>query len=143
MYSTTLEGLRSYIEQSNGVMPPVELNARLESMLYGPEVRLFQYDQPLEFRAFINGLSRRGSVGEVLVLLRRALDLSLRDFSSLVGISHAYISKLEKSHSDPTLKMLYNIADRLNMPRIQLIWLVSGQDIEEEATETYNPDSMF
>ena len=107
---------------------PVRLGAELLGLLSEKEKAFFRTRINVSFAEFVNILEQRDSVGDVLLVMRTALGLSLRGFSQHLGISHAYVSKLESRNSDPTLLKIFSIADGLNIPRLKFIWLLSKGD---------------
>src|SRR5262245_20072731 len=93
-------------------LPDIKLN-KLGNLLTEKEKSHLSGITELSFPDFVNVLEGRNSIGDILVVLRRSLDMSLREFASLVGVSHAYIDKLERIQSDPTLKTVCIMADNL------------------------------
>jgi len=103
----------------------VKPNMRLHKLLTEKEKVIFLGESAVSFSDFINNLEQREEIGDVLFIIRNALELSLRDFARLVGVSHAYIAKLEKKISDPTIPKVFIMADNLNIPRLDFISLFS------------------
>ena len=71
-------------------------------------------------------MEKQNQLGKYLREVATERNLTLRDFADVVGVSHAYIAKLihgidkrsNKSIS-PTIRTLLQIADSLDMPRIE------------------------
>ncbi|MCL2618282.1 MAG: helix-turn-helix domain-containing protein [Defluviitaleaceae bacterium] len=101
----------------------IVITRQLDELLTEEEKLFFRCKDDISFESFINDLDQRDEIGEVLTLIRKALNLSLREFSQLTGISHAYINKIEKQQCAPTLHIIYELADRLNIQRLKFIWL--------------------
>lgn len=104
-------------------MPTVKLNARLEKLLTDTEKSLFHCKAELNFIEFINSLEQREHIGDVLLIIRNALNQTLRGLANIIGISHAFLYKLEKRRGAPTLPIAFSIADSLEIPRLRFIWL--------------------
>ena len=110
------------------VIPLVKLNLKLKSILTQTE-RSFLEEPFYKGRTevslpeFANILVQRDSIGDILMLIRKALNLSIRDFALILNVSHTYISKLENKRSSPTLDTVYIMADKLGIPRLRFIWL--------------------
>lgn len=71
---------------------------------------------------YLNNLSK------LLKTYRAESNMSLRDFSAYLGISHAYLSKLEKGFDSntgkeiaPTIDTLLKISDGLNIPHAKFL----------------------
>jgi transcriptional regulator with XRE-family HTH domain len=62
-------------------------------------------------------------IGERIMLARRRLGLSQRDFGKRLGVSHASVSYLERGKSKPDLDNLAVIADALGVPLSQIVVL--------------------
>lgn len=74
-------------------------------------------------------------LGEMLKTIRKELDLSLRDASNKIGISHNYLSILEKAKDPrsnapikPTIDTIKLISEAYNID-INLLLKLSGYDI--------------
>lgn len=52
---------------------------------------------------------------------RHQNNLTQREFAAKCNMSHTYVMKLEKSGSSPTIDVLINIAEGLNIPIIELL----------------------
>ena len=60
------------------------------------------------------------SIGTRIKTLRREKNISLRNFASSVGISVAYLTKIEKEESSPTIDVAERIAEVFGMPLHEL-----------------------
>jgi len=72
--------------------------------------------------------SDNNKLGNLLKQIAREKQLSLRDFAKILGISHAYVSKLiagidprTNNQINPTITVLLKIADALEIPRIDFL----------------------
>jgi Predicted transcriptional regulators len=77
--------------------------------------------------------------GSVLRNLRLEKKMSLREFSEFIGISHAYINKIEKSINPktnkgitPTIETLIKIADALKIPLNKFLYMCGYIDEDYE-----------
>ena len=125
----------------------VTLNKGLEQLLTQKEKSLFSYKGEMEFIEFICILEQRNHIGDVLAIIRRSLRLSLREFSTLIGVSHAYLHSLEhheqrrpgaRETASPSIAITCNIADRLDIPRLRFMWMFTKEMYElrkEQAEE--------
>ncbi len=66
----------------------------------------------------------RNSLGQLLKAFRMEQNMSLREFSLFLGISHGYLDRLEKGvdqrtgkEISPTIDLLVQFADRMQMPK--------------------------
>ena len=111
----------------------VILRARLEELLTEKERARFG-GKEVSLLEFVDGLEQRHSAGEVVTIIRKALGLSLRDFSKMVNLSHTYINKLENRSfkCEPSLPTLHALADGLNISRLKLFWLCSKRKSSAE-----------
>lgn len=71
----------------------------------------------------------RDKLSQVLKSNRSKKDMSLREFSNYLGISHTYLDKLEKgigsregNNIAPTVETLSKIADGLGIPLVDFMW---------------------
>ena len=108
---------------------PIKMSKHLEDLLTDQEKLFFCNKDEVSFYSFINDLEQRDDIGDVLVVIRRALGLSLRDFARMIGVSHAYIDKIEKKRCAPTIYIIYAIADGLNIKRLKFIWLFTRYNV--------------
>lgn len=58
-------------------------------------------------------------VGSQIRAIRRSKDLSQEAVASLVGVTSAYISKIENGKTDPSSKLLGKIAEALKVPVVR------------------------
>ena len=85
-------------------------------------------------------------LGEVLKNMRTKKSMSLREFSEYLGISHTYLSKLEKgmgtradSDISPTIETLTKIATGLNIPLADFMYQCGYFDCD--ILKTYREES--
>ena len=71
----------------------------------------------------------KDKLSQVLKKSRAKKDMSLREFSNYLGISHTYLDKLEKGIGNrdgnniaPTVETLSKIADGLGIPLVDFMW---------------------
>lgn len=71
----------------------------------------------------------KNKLNQVLKNTRAKKEMSLREFSEYLGISHTYLDKLEKGVSNrngndiaPTIETLSKIADSLDIPLVEFMW---------------------
>ena len=72
-------------------------------------------------------MEKQNQLGEYLREVANERNLSLRNFADVLGLSHAYIGKLmsgidprSKKKINPSISVVIQIADSLDMPRIDL-----------------------
>ena len=114
----------------------IHLTCELDQLLTETEKLLFKDTATISLKTLITGMERRKSIGEILAVVRVGLGLSFRGFAQIIGLSHAYLCKLEKQQvSSPTLSVLYIIADALQISRGRLFWLCSKSDTNEKRSD--------
>jgi len=59
--------------------------------------------------------------GNVLRQLRNSKDLSQEDLAACLDISRSHIGRLESGEKQPSLKMLFRLADALEVPASAII----------------------
>ncbi len=64
------------------------------------------------------------SYGNRLKVLRKLLNLTQRQLANLLDVSISYIAKLEREEREPSVKLLRNLSERLD---VDLNWLLTGQ----------------
>ncbi|WJE41193.1 helix-turn-helix transcriptional regulator (plasmid) [Bacillus halotolerans] len=55
------------------------------------------------------------NTGIKLKKLRKNRKLTLRDLSNALGVTHSYLSKIERGVTNPSLKMISSLADFFNI----------------------------
>ncbi|MGG1017349.1 helix-turn-helix transcriptional regulator [Bacillus subtilis] len=63
---------------------------------------------------------RNKSLGENIRRLRKEKKLTLTDVSSSIGISHSYLSRIERNLQKPSLDVIENLSAHLNVPKSDL-----------------------
>lgn len=66
------------------------------------------------------------TVGSQIQSLRKAQEKSLRTLAAEADISVAYLVKIEKDESSPTIEVIQRIADALKMPMNEITDAVDG-----------------
>jgi len=71
---------------------------------------------------YLAGMKKHPDFGSVLRRLRLERDLSQEALAERVGMaSHAHLSRLESGHKQPTVEMLFRLADALEVPAAVII----------------------
>ena len=71
------------------------------------------------------------TIGKVLKTFRQGEDLTINQLSEKIGVSAAYISKLEHDKSSPTYSMLEKYANYFNVKVSDLaFWAEEGDDVQ-------------
>lgn len=70
----------------------------------------------------------RARLGLRIKQLRAAQDITQEEFADRVGMYRTYVSRLESGRANPTLTMLYDIAEAFKVDITQL-FAISGQDV--------------
>ena len=71
------------------------------------------------------------NVGAIIYHLRSAKQISQRELSSKVGVSHSYISHIENGTRDPSLNIVEKIAGALSIP-VYVIFLAANDPIVDD-----------
>jgi transcriptional regulator with XRE-family HTH domain len=75
--------------------------------------------------------SKEITIGKVLRTFRLSEDLTIKELSEKLGVSTAYISKLESNKSSPTYQMLQKYADYFKVKVSEIVyWTESSDDGE-------------
>lgn len=84
--------------------------------------------QNMFFTGVINMIKKK--FGTVLKNIRLGKKMSLREFSKHIGISHAYVNKLENGYNEktkkeimPTIETLIKISDALDIPLNKFLYM--------------------
>jgi transcriptional regulator with XRE-family HTH domain len=73
------------------------------------------------------------NIGESIRILRKRESMNQEEFASSVGITQSYLSLIEKGHKKPSLEVLQQMADILNVPLPVLFWFgIEREDVPEE-----------
>ena len=79
------------------------------------------------------------NIGHAIKTLRKKAEISQKDFSKLARISQTYLSEIENEKKLPSIPVLINIGDALNVPMFYLIWIASNEnDVEDDKRDKYN-----
>lgn len=82
--------------------------------------------------------AQRAAMGAFIRSQRELADMSLRELSRVTQVSNAYLSQIERGLHDPTLKVLLQIANALNLSiddlLSQAVHVVGTEDAEPGAT---------
>lgn len=78
--------------------------------------------------------AQRAALGTFIRSQRLLSNMSLREFSALTRVSNAYLSQLERGLYDPTLRVLIQIADALQMSVEELLASITD---ESELADDY------
>lgn len=71
---------------------------------------------------YIAGMKKYSAFGPILRRLRLEKGLSQEELAERAGMaSHAHISRLESSHKQPTVEMLFRLADALGMEAWEIV----------------------
>ena len=89
------------------------------------------------------------NLSDILRQLRQDRGLSLREFSLLIGISHAYLNKLEKGEDartgkpiTPTIETLVKISEGLDIPTKKFMNMCGYFESGLSAREPYQGESI-
>ncbi len=66
-------------------------------------------------------LNRLKNIGNNIRTIRKQQHLSQIDLAVMVGIDRAYLSEIENGRTNPTINLLYAIADALELSLEQLL----------------------
>ncbi len=75
--------------------------------------------------------AQRSAMGAFIRSQRELANMSLRELSRATQVSNAYLSQIERGRHDPTLKVLVQIANALQVPLEELVQ--EGAGLAEEA----------
>lgn len=77
-------------------------------------------------------------VAKTIKKIRMSTGLNQYDFSKKVGLSHSYISHLEKGLKSPTISTLNKISLTAGIPiPLMFLYAIDESDIKEEKREYY------
>lgn len=68
------------------------------------------------------------ALGEFIKSQRRIADLSQRELARLADLSDAYLSQLERGLHEPSVRVLYGLAQALNVPSDKLLAYLGRHD---------------
>ncbi|WP_300025010.1 helix-turn-helix transcriptional regulator [uncultured Maribacter sp.] len=78
------------------------------------------------------------NIGNAIKDLRIRQNLKQQQFADKCGLSQSYLSSIEKGRKDPTLSILKQIADGLEIPTPVLVFFALDQeDIDETKKEAF------
>lgn len=73
-----------------------------------------------------------GALGAYIRAQRQLADMSLRQLGDMAKVSNAYLSQLERGLHQPSLRILYSIAEALSIPSEDLLaqaGMTNGQGV--------------
>jgi transcriptional regulator with XRE-family HTH domain len=76
------------------------------------------------------------ALGEFIRSQRRIADLSQRELARLADLSDAYLSQLERGLHEPSVRVLYGLAQALNVPSDRLLGYLGRHDDVTPAPST-------
>jgi transcriptional regulator with XRE-family HTH domain len=76
------------------------------------------------------------ALGEFIRSQRRIADLSQRELARLADLSDAYLSQLERGLHEPSVRVLYGLAQALNVPSDRLLGYLGRHDEVTPAPST-------
>ena len=89
------------------------------------------------------------NLSDILKQFRQESGLSLREFSEILGISHAYLNKLEKGEDvrtgkpiTPTIETLVKISEGLNIPTKKFMNMCGYFKSSPSACEPYQGEDI-
>jgi len=87
----------------------------------------------------MDGYDDAGALGAYIRSQRQLADMSLRQLGDLAKVSNAYLSQLERGLHQPSLRILYSIAEALSIPSEDLLaqaGMSNGQGARAGGTDT-------
>ncbi len=78
-------------------------------------------------------------LGEAIRTLRKGLGFTLKDIAGLTGLSHPFLSQVERGQAQPSMASLYQISEALGT---SASWLLSSSNDSAEASIIRASDSM-
>jgi transcriptional regulator with XRE-family HTH domain len=77
-------------------------------------------------------------LGNAIKQLRKQKNYNQKQFCKIVGITHNYLSLIESSKREPSIKVLKKIADELETPFAVLFWFtLDSTDVEPRKLEMF------
>ena len=80
--------------------------------------------------------AQRAALGAFLRTQRTLSNMSLRELSRLTRISNAYLSQVERGRHDPTLRVLLQIGDALQISAAEILSAAGCASQSESAGDT-------
>ena len=80
--------------------------------------------------------AQRAALGAFLRTQRELSNMSLRELSRLTRISNAYLSQVERGRHDPTLRVLLQIGDALQISAAEILSAAGCASQSESAGDT-------
>lgn len=93
--------------------------------------------------AKLEPLEQKGSLGLNVKLYRSQRDMSQKDLSDLIGVSVNYLSLIEGGKKYPSLKVIFKIAESLNVNPSDLLEDDPLQDELSRLTNKYDLESIL
>lgn len=78
--------------------------------------------------------------GQVLRHLRKAADLSQGELAIAAGVERNFVSLIERGINQPSIRIVFRLADALNVPASKMIYFVE-EILAEKVDSKNSPDS--